>query len=95
MTRKLNKLLQGLAIGLLALSWVGAVIGGMPGMFGQWPGFHASEKGFPGWSEYDHETGTDALTVTRELERERGSGSYQGFEGALQGNYPGGRPNGH
>jgi hypothetical protein len=94
MTRNRKKLLLGLMIGLMTLSWVGAVSGGMPGMFGQWPGFHASEKGFPGWSEYEQETGPDTLSVTRELEQQHGYGSHHGFEGAQQGNYPGGRPNG-
>lgn len=95
MARKVKKLLLGLMVGLVTLLWVGAVSGGIPGMFGQWPGFHAAEKGFPGWSEHEQETGPDPLSVTRELEQDRGYGSYQGFEGTQQGNYPGGRPNGH
>ena len=90
--RNANKLLLGAVISLLALLWAARVSAGMPGMFGQWPGFEAAEKGFPGWSEYDQTRGTDKLSVTRELEQERGHGSYQGFEGAQQGQYPGGRP---
>jgi hypothetical protein len=95
MTRDRKHAVLSLIIGLLTLAWVGSAMGGMPGMFGQWPGFHASEKGFPGWSEYDQDTGSvDTLSVTQELEQEQGYGSYQGFEGAQQGQYPGGRPNG-
>jgi hypothetical protein len=94
MARNHKRLLLAATIGVLAMSWVGAVSGGMPGMFGQWPGFHASDKGYPGWSEYEQDRGVDTLSVTGELDREPGFGSYQGFEGAQQGQYPGGRPSG-
>jgi hypothetical protein len=92
--QRINRTVLAATVGLVTLLWVGVVNGGMPGVFGQWPGFEASEKGFPGWSEYDQDKAADLLGVTRAFEQEHGYGSYQGFEGAQEGQYPGGRPNG-
>lgn len=91
MTRKVKKLLLELAIGLLALSWVGAVSGG--GTHGQYPGFHADEKGYPGWcSEDRHDkpmVDTDVITIElRAVDDSNGN-----FHGAGPiGEYPGERP---
>jgi hypothetical protein len=97
MTRVAKKLLLSLIIGLLTLSWVSAVSSG-PGS-GQFPGFHASEKGFPGWCKNDQHTNqNDLLGVTlvleQEQEQEQGYGSEPGFLGAKVGSFPGHRPNG-
>jgi hypothetical protein len=94
MRRVGNKTLLSFILALLTLTWVSAVAAGMPGMFSQWPGFHASEKAYPGWSEYDQDRTLDTLSVTQEQAQEQGYGSYQGFQGAKEGSYPGGRPNG-
>ena len=98
--KSLMQVLFTLLIGVLSLAWVGSVTG-MPGMTGMWQGFHADEKGFPGWNPNDQQRipgqqngklsdeGVELRTLTDE-----GApyAPYDGFNGAQQGNFPGGRP---
>lgn len=79
-------------VGLLTVVWVGSVSGG-PGMFGLWSGFHADEKGYPGWCPNDqHRKPTDQLEVIT-IESRVVDDSNGNFHGAGPiGEYPGGRP---
>ena len=91
--RNLKQVLFTIIIALLTLSWVGSV-NGMPG----WAGFQAYTKGFPGPTQSDthvkpSDDGLDLRATTVE-QGQQGFMPYDGFEGAQQGNYPGGRPNG-
>ena len=94
-----KQILLALLIGLLTLLWVGTATG-FPGLMGQWPGFHAAEKGFPGWSANDqHVKPVDATDMLRETTLDEGQPPYApfdygGFGGTHNGNFPGGRPKG-
>lgn len=41
-----------LLVAMMTLAWVGSA-SGFPGVMGQWQGFQADEKGFPGWCPND------------------------------------------
>ncbi len=96
----LKHVLLTLLVGLLTISWVGSV-SGMPGVAGMWQGFHAAEKGFPGWNPNDQhripgqqngklsEETAELRTITDDGASFAPNG---GFNGAQKGNYPGGRP---
>ncbi|MEN8180385.1 MAG: hypothetical protein ABFS39_17435 [Pseudomonadota bacterium] len=88
--QSLKQGLLAILVGLLAVSWVGSV-SGMPG----WAGFQAYDKGFPGGRPGgDGDELTVEVESTTVIEGQQGYAPYEGFNGAKEGNYPGGRPNG-
>lgn len=90
MSRKVNGLMLTLMIGFLTLSGGVAMSGGMTGQF---PGFHANEKGYPGWCPNDQHVKPmdEAEVITIELSTvDDSNGNFHGA-GPI-GEYPGGRP---
>lgn len=92
----LKQCLLTLLVVLLTLSWVGSVSGMPPG----WSGFQAYLKGFPPGDQDTHiiqgqqngKLSLDSVQVLTTSEEAVNYAPYEGFKGAQQGSYPGGRP---